>query len=52
MSWPCPVCEKDFSRKDNLQRHTNRKHDNSNFAPVSHTDVPRKVSAVSIGSSI
>ena len=34
MSWSCPVCEKDFSRKDNLQRHMNRKHSNSNFAPV------------------
>ena len=34
MSWSCPVCEKDFSRKDNLQRHMNRKHNNFNFAPV------------------
>ena len=34
MSWSCPVCEKDFSRKDNLQRHMNRKHNNCNFAPV------------------
>ena len=34
MSWSCPVCENDFSRKDNLQRHMNRKHNNSNFAPV------------------
>ena len=34
MSWSCPVCEKDFSRKDNLQRHMNRKHNNSNFALV------------------
>ena len=34
MSWPCPVCQKDFSRKYNLQRHVNRKHSDSNFAPV------------------
>ena len=34
MSWPCPVCQKDFSRKDNLQRHMNSKHSDSNFAPV------------------
>lgn len=34
MSWSCPVCQKEFSRKDNLQRHMNRKHSNSNFAPV------------------
>ena len=34
MSWPCPVCEKDFSRKDNSQRHMNSKHSDSNFAPV------------------
>ena len=32
MNWSCPVCQKDFSRKDNMQRHMNRKH--SNFAPV------------------
>ena len=34
MSWSCPVCQKDFSRKDSMQRHVNRKHSNSNFAPV------------------
>ena len=34
MSWPCPVCQKDFSRKDNLQRHMDSKHSDSNFAPV------------------
>ena len=34
MSWSCPHCETSFSRKDNLQRHMNRKHSNSNFAPV------------------
>ena len=34
MSWSCPVCQKDFSRKDSMQRHMNRKHSNSNFAPV------------------
>ena len=34
MSWPCPVCQKDFSRKDNLQRHMNSKHSDSSFAPV------------------
>ena len=33
MSWSCPVSQKDFSRKD-MQRHMNRKHSNSNFAPV------------------
>ena len=34
MSWSCTVCQKDFSRKDSMQRHMNRKHSNSNFAPV------------------
>ena len=34
MSWPCPVCQKEFSRKDNLQRHINSKHSDSNFAPL------------------
>ena len=34
MSLSCPVCQKDFSRKDSMQRHMNRKHSNSNFAPV------------------
>ena len=34
MSWPCPVCQKDFSRKDNLQRHMNSKHSDSSSAPV------------------
>ena len=32
MSWSCTVCQKDFSRKDSMQRHMNKKH--SNFAPV------------------
>ena len=34
MSWSCPVCQKDYSRKDSMQRHMNRKHSNSSFAPV------------------
>ena len=34
MSWSCPVCQKDFSRKDGMQIHMNRKHSNSNFALV------------------
>ena len=34
MSWSCPVCHKDVSRKDSMQRDMNRKHSNSNFAPV------------------
>ena len=37
MSWHelvLPVCQKDFSRKDSMERHMNRKHSNSNFAPV------------------
>ena len=34
MSWSCPVCQKGLSRKDSMQRHMNRKHSNSNFAPV------------------
>ena len=34
MSLSCPVCQKDFSRKDSMQRHMNRKHSNSNYAPV------------------
>ena len=34
MSWSCSVCQKDFSRKDNLRRHMNRKHSNSDFAQV------------------
>ena len=34
MSWSCPHCETSFGRKDNLQSHMNRKHSNSNFAPV------------------
>ena len=33
MNWSCPVCQKDFSRKDNMQRHMNRKHSNSDFSP-------------------
>ena len=34
MSWSCPVCQKDYSRKDNMQRHMNGKQSNSNFPPV------------------
>ena len=34
MSWPSPVCQKDFSRKDNMPRHMNSKHSDSSFAPV------------------
>ena len=34
MSWSCPVSQKDFSRKDSMQRHMKGKHSNSNFAPV------------------
>ena len=34
MSWSCVVCQKNFSRKHNLQRHMNSKLSNYNFAPV------------------
>ena len=34
MSSSCSVCKRYFSRKDNLPRHMNRKHRNSNFASV------------------
>ena len=33
MNWSCPVRQKDFSRKDNMQRHMNRKHSNFDFSP-------------------
>ena len=33
MNWSCAVCQKDFSRKDNMQRHMNSKHSISDFAP-------------------
>jgi len=32
MNWSCPVCQKDFSIKDNLHRYRNSKHSNSNLA--------------------
>ena len=31
MSWSCAVCLKDFSRKDNMQRHMSNKHATSVF---------------------
>ena len=33
MNWSCAVCQKNFSRKDNMQRHMNSKHSISDFAP-------------------
>ena len=33
MNWSCPVCEKSFSRKDNMQRHMSNKHGNPVFNP-------------------
>ena len=34
MSWSCPVCKNNFSRKDNMQRHMSRKHSESqSFTP-------------------
>ena len=33
MSWFCSVCEKSFSRKDNMQRHVMSKHRNAGLAP-------------------
>ena len=34
MSWPCPICEKSFSRKDSMQRHMTNKHGNPVFSPA------------------
>ena len=31
MNWSCPVCENNFSRKDNMQRHVSSKHNNPGF---------------------
>ena len=33
MSWFCSVCEKSFSRKDGMQRHTMSKHRNAGLTP-------------------
>ena len=33
MSWFCSVCEKSFSRKDNMQRHAMSKHRNAGLTP-------------------
>ena len=33
MSWLCSVCEKYFSRKDNMQRHVMSKHRNAGLTP-------------------
>ena len=33
MSWFCSVCEKSFSRKDNMQRHVMFKHRNAGVTP-------------------
>ena len=33
MSWFCSVCEKSFSRKDNMQRHVMSKHHNVGLTP-------------------
>ena len=33
MSWFCSVCEKSFSRKDNMQRHVMSKHRNASLTP-------------------
>ena len=33
MNWSCPVCENNFSRKDNMQRHMSSKHNNPGFTP-------------------
>ena len=33
MSWFCSVCEKSFSRKDNMQRHVLSKHHNAGLTP-------------------
>ena len=44
MTWSCPVCQKEFSRKDNMQRHVNSQHSlYSGFAPSqSMSSVPEK----------
>ena len=34
MNWSCPVCEKTFSRKDNMQRQMSNKYGNSVFNPM------------------
>ena len=39
MNWNCPVCQKDFSWKDNMQRHMSSKHSESDFTPFQAKDV-------------
>ena len=34
MNWSCPVCEKSFSRKVNMQRHMSNRHGNPLFHPM------------------
>ena len=42
MSWSCPVCQKEFSRKDNMQRHMSRRHGTSGFAPLQTKPISRE----------
>ncbi|XP_078367598.1 uncharacterized protein LOC144651511 [Oculina patagonica] len=42
MSWSCPICQKDFSRKDSMQRHMSSKHSTSGFPPFQAMSISRE----------
>ena len=48
MSWLCSVCEKSFSRKDNMQRHVMSKHRNAGLTPFETVPIFTEMSAVSL----
>ena len=42
MSWSCPVCQKEFSRSDSMQRYMSSKHGTSGFAPFQAESISRE----------
>ena len=42
MSWSCPVCQKEFSRKDSMQRHISSKHSTSGLPPFQAMPISRE----------
>ncbi|KAL9962026.1 hypothetical protein ACROYT_G031085 [Oculina patagonica] len=42
MSWSCPICQKDFSRKDSMLRHMSSKHSTSGFPSFQAMPISRE----------